>query len=350
MLTKKSLTKLKTYQLASSPLFQLSNKKKLASLVGVTVSDLFLNSSKIHLEYKKYIDKESDRFIQEPFGRLLSVQRRLLKLLTRIETPQFLHSAIKKRSYKTNAEAHIGGGNVFKVDIIKFYCSVKFTHVYNFFLRKLECSIDIATILAKICTVETSEYGAHLPTGSCISPILSFLACQNMFDAIDRLCCRSSCVFTVYVDDITVSGEAASPALMLLVAGEIAKNGFSSHKYESYKGTPATITGLIVDSGKIKLPNIRAKLIRSFEETLNLTTDVKLKAKLLAGLIGRLSEAEHIDPSYKVKRQNVLLKYKNEWKMITDDRVAKSVLKTVKAGKKYRPIKTIDDIVLIPQY
>ncbi|MDY7545501.1 reverse transcriptase family protein [Glaciimonas sp. CA11.2] len=316
----------------------------------VAVSDLFLNTSKIHLEYKKYVDESSDRDIQEPFGRLLSLQRQLLKLLSRIETPQFLHSAIKKRSYKTNAEAHLGGQNVFKVDIVKFYCSVKFAHVYNFFLLELECSIDIATILAKICTVETHEHGVHLPTGSCISPILSFLACRNMFDSIDQLCSRFSCVFTLYVDDITVSGHEARPALMLAIASEIAKNGFSSHKYQSYQGTPATITGLIVDNGKIKLPHARAKLIRSFEETLNLTTDVRLKAKLLAGLIGRLSEAEYIDPCYKVKRQNVLIKYKDDWKMITDDRVAKSVLKTAKARKKQLIAKTIDDIVLVPHY
>lgn len=350
MPTKKNLTKFKTYQIASSPLFGLSNKKKLAALLGIDLSLLSLKSSNIHLEYKHYADKKTTRLIQEPFGQLLSVQRSILKFLSRIETPQFLHSAIKKKSYKTNAEAHLEGENIFKVDIVKFYCAVKFTRVYNFFLVDLECSPDIATILAKLCTVETAEHGAHLPTGSCISPILSFLVCRSMFDSIEYLCRQSQCVFTLYVDDIIVSGKSANPALMLMIAREMSRNGFDSHKYKAYRGVPATVTGLIVKDGRLGLPYKRAKLIRSIEQTLNVTVDLKLKEDLLAALIGRLSEAEHIDSSYKVKRKNVLLKYKDEWKMVTDNRVAKSQVKAKNSRNKLIAKKSIDDIVLVPGY
>jgi RNA-directed DNA polymerase len=345
----KNLAKPRNYPVDASPFFKLSSKKKLALLLGVDIPSLNLNYSEIHTQYKVYVDKKSTRLIQESFGELLSLQRRLLKLLVRIETPSFLHSAIKRRSYKTNAEAHLDGENIFKIDIVKFYCAVKFERVYSFFLNILQCSIDIATILAKLCTVETLEHGVHLPTGSCISPILSFLACREMFDAINDQCTRASSVFSLYVDDITVSGKNATPALMFALSKIIVSSGFKYHKFESFKSRPAVVTGLIVNDGRLYLPHGRAKLIRSFEDTLNLTVDPGLKSKILAALIGRLSEAEHIDPIYRVKRKNIMARYQEEWKMITNDRILKSQIRSKKLANKSISKKSIDDIVLVPQ-
>lgn len=347
MSTKKIPPKLKKYSLSNSPFFGLSNKRKLANLLSIDVSVLTLATSKVDSEYKTYVDKKTNRFIQEPYGHLLAIQRRILKFLSRIETPPYLHSAIKKRSYKTNAEAHLTGGNVFKVDIVKFYGAVTFQRIYDFFFVDLECSTDIATILTKLCSVKPSVGNAHLPTGSCISPILSYLVCANLFAAIEEHCKASECVFTLYVDDITVSGKNATPVLMMKIATEISRNGFSSHKYKSYQGGSALVTGLIVKDGKLHLPHSRAKAIRDAEKTLSLTVTPKIKATFLASLIGRLAEAEYIDISYKIRRQRILEQYKDEWRMITEDRTAKTKLR--ETPKLRRKVETIDDIVLVPQ-
>jgi len=347
MSTKKTLQKFNKYSINSSPFFELSNKRKLANLLSIDVSILSLGTSKVDLEYKTYVDKKTNRFIQEPYGHLLTIQRRILKFLSRIETPAYLHSAIKKRSYKTNAEAHLLGGNVFKVDIVKFYGAVTFQRVHNFFLVDLKCSPDVATILTKLCTVKPNIGNAHLPTGSCLSPILSYLVCANLFKTIEAHCKEKECIFTLYVDDITVSGKNATPSLMMEIAKEISKNGFSSHKYKAYQNGPALVTGLIVKDGKLHLPHSRAKAIREAEKTLSLTVTPKIKANFLASLIGRLAEAEYIDVSYKIRRHKILEQYRDEWRMITEHRIAKAKLR--EAPKLRRKFKTIDDIILIPQ-
>lgn len=315
---------IRQYELTLSPLYKLSNKKELAALLGIPRAKIAnLDSSGLCTQYNIFKDFKTHRVITEPKDQLADVHKRLLKLLTRITPPPYIHSAIKKRSYKTNAEQHTGN-NVLKIDIRKFFPSVKFHHIHNFFLNVLCCSPDIATILTKLCTVQTIKYGVHLPTGSCISPILSFWANSGLFESINQLATQHNCTFTLYVDDITISGDNATRSLLTQVAMEIHKHGYSYHKIKTYHGSPAMITGLIVDNGKLHLPHERAKKIREYKEALDVATNRTLIQKLLASLIGRLSEAEQINPAYKNLRKETLSKFSNDWNAITLYRLAKS--------------------------
>lgn len=132
------------YAIESSPLFRLSNKKKLAALLDVEVSAIRdLDKSGLDQQYRFFVDKKSCRFITEPIDTLAKIHRQLLKFLVRIAPPDYIHSAIKRRSYKTNAYAHRNGGGVVKVDIKKFFPSVKFDCIYKFFSESLQCSPDI---------------------------------------------------------------------------------------------------------------------------------------------------------------------------------------------------------------
>lgn len=214
---------------------------------------------------------------------------------------------------------HIIGKNVLKVDIKKFFPNVKFQYIYNFFYITLKCSPDISTILAKLCTVETSKYGTHLPTGSCISPVLSFLANQVLFDSIYTLCAKNGCIFTLYVDDIIISGDNASKDLLNCVVKIIFMHGYGYHKIKIYRSIPAKITGLIVSNGLLNLPYIRSKKIRELNDAVNIA-EGSLKPKLLASLVGRLSEAEQIEPKYKKIRIHVLNKHAAEWAAIVQTR------------------------------
>ncbi|MBL1263879.1 reverse transcriptase family protein [Methylomicrobium sp. RS1] len=311
------------YEIEFSPLYRLSNKKKLAALLNVDVSIISSpDKSKLCSQYRIFVDKKTKRFITEPIGDLLAIHQRLLKFFSRIAPPEYIHSAIKKRSYLTNAEAHRKSSNILKIDIKKFFPSIKFQCIYGFFLNTLKCSSDIATILAKICTVQTNNYGTHLPTGSCISPILSFLANQQLFDSIKIICEKEKCKLTLYVDDITISGENASPALLTLIAMEIFKHGYGYHKIKIYKDQPAIITGLVVYNKKVCLPHERAKKIRELIDALKISVG-PLRQKMLASLVGRLSEAEHIESQYKAKRVSIISQYRKEWDEVVANRNSK---------------------------
>lgn len=311
------------YAIESSPLFRLSNKKKLAALLDVEVSEIRdLGKSGLDQQYRFFVDKKSCRFITEPIDTLAKVHRQLLKFLVRIAPPDYVHSAIKRRSYKTNAYAHRNGGGVVKVDIKKFFSSVKFDCIYKFFSESLQCSPDIAIILARLCVVKSDNHGVHLPTGSCISPILSFLANKPMFDDIKKLSDECGCVFTLYVDDITISGAAANAKLLSIVASEIFKRGYRYHKTNVSNGDYALVTGLVVRRGRLYLPHERVTKIRDLAKLLNISAGPK--EKLLASLVGRLSEAEQIEPRYKTLRQRVISHHKSTWAKIVRQRSRKS--------------------------
>lgn len=322
-MTKKKSNEPHRYELEKSPLFRLSNKKKLAELLRVDLPAITnLEKSGLATQYNSFIDKKTRRHITEPVGDLAKVHRQLLRLFVRFSPPHYVHSAVKKRSYKTNAFAHRGGNGVIKIDIKKFFQSVKFDCIHDFFLRRLECAPDIATILAKLCVVKTEKYGVHLPTGSCISPALSFLANQPLFDRICQLSDACGCVFTLYVDDITISGQKANAELLNLVATEIFKRGYRYHKINVSNSETPLITGLIVRDGKLHLPHERAKKIRDLITLLGIS--VGAKDKMLASLVGRLSEAEQIEPRYKTIRLRVVSKYATDWSKIVAKRARKS--------------------------
>lgn len=325
------------YELEKSPLFRLSNKKKLAELLRIDLRAITnLEKSGLARQYNSFIDKESRRYITEPVGDLAKVHRQLLRFFVRFSPPDYVHSAVKRRSYKTNAFAHRGGNVVLKIDIKKFFQSVKFDCIHDFFLRRLECAPDIATILAKLCVVETEKYGVHLPTGSCISPVLSFLANQPLFDRIRQLSDSYGCVFTLYVDDITISGKKANTHLLNLVATEIFKRGYRYHKINVSSSESALITGLIVRGGKLHLPHERVKKIRDLIKLLGFSAEAK--DRILASLVGRLSEAEQIEVKYKTIRLHVVTKYASDWSKIVARRASKSrIARARQIGKAYIP-------------
>lgn len=312
------------YAIECSPLFRLSNKKKLADLLDVEVSTIRdLEKSGLDQQYRFFVDKKSCRFITQPIDTLEKVHRQLLKLLVRIAPPDYVHSAIKRRSYKTNAYAHRNGGGVVKIDIKKFFPSVRFDCIHKFFSESLQCSVDIATILARICVVRSDNYGIHLPTGSCISPILSFLANKPMFDAIKKLSDECGCTFTLYVDDITISGAAANTELLNMVASEIFKRGYRYHKTNVSNGDYALVTGLVVRRGRLYLPHERITKIRDLLRLLNISAGSK--EELLASLVGRFSEAEQIEPRYKRLKQHVIDQNASTWARIVRQRSRKSI-------------------------
>lgn len=325
-MTSKNLAKAThRYELEQSPLYKLSNKRKLAHLLALDNAEISIQGiSILTSQYRIFCDRESKRFITEPIDKLVLIHKRLLNLLRRITPPAYIHSAVKRRSYLSNATPHVNAENLLKIDIKKFFPSIKFRYIYDFFFHVLLCSKDIATILSKLCTVQTKKYGVHLPTGSCISPILSFWANRTLFDKLLRISEHYDCKFTVYVDDITISGTNATKELLNLIALEIHNHGYEYHKIKIFYNEPALVTGLVVTNGKLLLPHKRVRMIRELAKLLNFIKDRSSRNKCLASLIGRLSEAEQINPSFKIMRYKMMAKYSKEWSSIVNYRLMKA--------------------------
>src|SRR5207248_4085075 len=98
--------------------------------------------------YVCFLNKDG-REIQTPKADLKRIQKRIADLLARIEIPEFLHSARKGRSYLTNARQHDATLPSVKVDIRKFFPSVRAPAVFHFFRDRMQCQCDVAGLLTR---------------------------------------------------------------------------------------------------------------------------------------------------------------------------------------------------------
>jgi len=278
----------KCYPLHQSPLYRLRGKGQLEKLIGVhwdAVDKLLVPE-----RYRVWIN-EKGREIQQPLGWLSGVHTRIGELFARIEQPDYLYSQ-KGRSYTDNARQHIGAVPLVKTDIHKFYPSITRQMVYQMFVDDFECAKDIAGRLADICCYRQE----HLPTGSPLSGRIAFFAAKHMFDEIDGLARSANCRMTVYVDDVTVSGDGATKKLLAKIRQLVRRHGLSTkqRKSKAYAASAAKpVTGAIVAGNELRLPNVRHRKIWETKRQVAGTTSEE-KNRILRTLRGRLQEANQI--------------------------------------------------------
>jgi hypothetical protein len=247
------------HPLKQSRLYKVTTRKKLASLFGMTppVFGRLVSTERPYSKRTKEITrngKTKTRLIQEPRGQLRLVHTVVKKTLSRIEPPGFLFCPVKRRSYVTNAAAHIHAREVRTLDIGNYFQATPSTRVYWFFEKIMHCQPDVAAILANLLTVD-----GHLATGSTVSPILAFYAFFDMWIEIAHIAKVAGCVLTVYMDDITISGDHVPERVMWEVKKCIAKRGLIYHKERRYTAGFAEVTGVIVKGGCLVVPHRQRK-------------------------------------------------------------------------------------------
>lgn len=237
------------YALNQSPLYCLRSRRRLALRVFSVDLALLERLASRTDNYRVFnIEQgEKTRRVEVPKAMLERLHRRLFSLLERVEKPQYLHSGVKKRSYITNARAHLGSVPLVKLDIKKFYPSVRAEMVYRFFHDALQCSPDVAGLLTRLCV-----FDGHVPTGSCVSQLLAFFAVKPLFDSIQRLAESNGLCFTVYVDDMTLSGSRATPSILWDVKRLVHAYGLQYHKDHSYSpDDKRVVTGILIDGHRL---------------------------------------------------------------------------------------------------
>jgi hypothetical protein len=242
----------KRYALNQSPLYKLGSRPKLARLLGVTNGELRQLAAGDALYREFDIPKKSGtgfRHIENPVRPLKLLQARLARLLARIDPPDFLFCPVKGRCYITNAAAHRGSRMVQCLDLKKFYPSTTQKRVYWFFHKVMECDRSIAALLAQL-----SCYQQHLPTGSPLSPIVAYFAYYDLWQSIDQYCRARGYAFTVYVDDVTISGDHVPERDVWEIKQMIHRVGLRYHKEKTFVDRPAEVTGVVLRDGKLTAP------------------------------------------------------------------------------------------------
>lgn len=286
------------YKLDQSPFYCLQSKAKLATLLGVSRSKLkrLARSESLYVE-KEIIHprRKKSRIVEKPKYELKLIQKRIEELIKRIEIPNYIHAPAKGRSYISNAKAHLNSYVVSSLDIVKYFPSTKSKRVYWFFHKRMKCSSDVAAILTKLST-----YKEHLPTGSPLSPILSYFVHIDMWKEINDIVENSGCILTVYMDDVTISGNHVSPNLIWQIKKKFHRYGLSTNKDKEkyYIGKKLRqITGVILDfeKGILKIPNRQHKKIYNIRKQLSKETHPDTYDHLVNKWKGLKSQAQQIN-------------------------------------------------------
>lgn len=241
-----------TIPLHQSRLFKVTSPRRLAEILGV--DEVALRAMAVGPDrYRQFeIEKKSGgkRPVEDPIAPLKRVQSTIAKLLARIEPPDFLFCPVKGRCYVGNAAKHRGQRVVHCLDIKKFFPSTPRVRVIRFFQTVMQCRKDVAGLLGDLCT-----FDGHLPTGSPLSPILAYYSYEDMWARIAGFCAEKRYMLTVYVDDVTVSGDKVPQADIWRIQQMIRGAGLRYHKQKRYVDRAAEITGVIVYGDRVVAPH-----------------------------------------------------------------------------------------------
>ncbi|ADI30560.1 conserved hypothetical protein [Methylotenera versatilis 301] len=286
----------KQYAINQSPLYKLVGLRQLELCLGIDLErlDKLLKDG----SYRTWVN-DNDRAIQHPLGWLAQVHSKIAHYLAKIETPDYVYHK-KGRSHVKNASEHTGYHLVAKTDISNYYPSITRAMLKSMFVKKFKCALDVAGILADICTYQRT----HLATGSGVSGYLAFWASKDLFDAVYELSRARGCVFTLYVDDLTISGNAASKKLLTEVRAIVKRNGLKTKETKSKTfAAHATkmVTGVVLKGNESLLSNKRHKEIADNRIAIANTGNANIKATLQKSLKGRLMAAKQIIDSNEIK-------------------------------------------------
>lgn len=279
----------RTYASTSSPFFRLGTRRKLAGLLKIDMKKLRELSTATKLYSHFFLEKKNGgrRPVDNPRGDLKKVQRRIANLLSRITPPEFLFCPVKGRSYVSNAAVHRHSRVVHSIDVKTYFPSTPSRRIYAFFHDFMHCSPDVAAILAKLACCD-----GHLPTGSPLSPIMAYYAHRDIWCEAAALARAHNCLITIYIDDVTISGEHVPMSLVWRIKEIMHRGGLRYHKEKRAVDRRAEVTGVVIREGTLLIPNRqRVKLHVAKEQAHARPTDIKILGKV-AGLRGQLRQIE----------------------------------------------------------
>lgn len=313
----------KIYALEQSPLYRMRNKKKLANLLGISTNYLTQGHSQDYYKFSRpKPNGDGIRHFTVPSDELKYVLKKLCKLLSRIQTPDWVISGKKNHSYITNAEKHIENTFVKTMDISKFYDSAQRKYVYRMFKETFKMAEDIAWLMTELVMYEDM-----LPTGSPSSQLIIYWAYRDMFNEINQIATERACVFTLYVDDMTFSSKTPiTKELRQEVCSQLKKYGLiaKSKKDHYYQGdTVKVITGVGINHGhKVVLNNKRKRILEQFEKckaSKNICDIEKLNGMLCAlrqiepEIFPEIySYIKHYDSELKLRTRNRFFRYRRK--------------------------------------
>ena len=284
------------YELEASLWAQNPGQRDIASLVGMTKDQL----EAIVRDKERYIRRQTVeinrkiRNLTVPTGKLRMVHERLKFQLNKIKQPSYLSSPRKGIGQRDNAERHIGGAQLLKLDIRQFYPKTMQEDIWRWAHHSLGIMDDVAGLFAKLVAID-----GRMPFGSPISPVLTALVHRAMFDRVYAICDSHGLTMSLWVDDLTISGIEVPGAAVADIRQAIRAGGFQTHKIE-YLTTarPTDITGVPIAKGRVLAPRSIHRRIQEGYAALKTAASDTERSNIIDKLLSALGTYRyHLGPS-----------------------------------------------------
>lgn len=250
---------------------KIKSVAELSHTLKVGVKELVKTAKNTNLFYRPFdLNKKVSkkwRHIDNPTGKLKITQKAINKQILRelmFQLPSNIMGGIENKSILKNAQVHVGQEMVVTIDIKNCFPKTKNEVIFAIWKNLLEFDSNSARLLTQLTTIN-----GHLPQGSPASPSLSNLALLPISKEILNYSKKHHLNFTMYVDDITLSGkENLALDSIGSVIKIIQKHGYAIRskkikKMPSYR--TQTTTGiqlnLGISIGKQKVDEIRKEII-----------------------------------------------------------------------------------------
>ncbi|MEW6455827.1 MAG: reverse transcriptase family protein [Acidobacteriota bacterium] len=211
-----------------SNILKTLNLQSLSNIFGISVQEI-IKLSKIapKLYHEAHIPKKNgkNRKLEIPNTNLKQIQRIILhKILDKLYIHPKLFGGPGSSTKKAVAE-HTRKHVLITADIKDFFPCVKSYHVRNMFLR-YGASEDTSRILTRLLT-----YKNHLPQGAPTSPAIGRLVLFPFAEELDNLLNKiPKSSFSIYVDDIILSGPKGVKGFLSTIRKMLAHYGFKINK------------------------------------------------------------------------------------------------------------------------
>lgn len=297
------------YSISKSPLYGIKSIHRLCTILFLSEQNLkkLTSSDDYYLPFSR-TENGKQRHYQPPTGINEVAHRRLFVLLKRISLPSFLHLGPKGKSYLTNAKAHVGGQQRFKVDIKQYFPSTTWYQIYSCFKRDFKCAGDVSGALASLVT-----YDNHLPTGSPVSTLLAYFVHRKMFETLYSRAQNDGVTMTAFQDDITFSGERIDEAFRKDVRVTVKRSGLTlsrSKERFTHGGQSLSVTGLIVTTRGVHVPKRRHENVKKRMQEFENASSIKELEASYRRLIGSLQELTNVTG----KKCTYLWKFKEDFR------------------------------------
>jgi len=282
------------YDLARSPFAQRPTQKDLGELLGTTRDHLrYLATHKEHFVVRRQEEigkKKKLRDLKYPVADLRGVHERLKFHLNKIRQPSYLFSPRRDRGQRDNAALHLGQQQYLTLDLKQFYPSTTAAMVRHWFQNELGMYQDVAGLLTHLCTIDD-----QVAFGSPLTPVLCSLIHRPMFDEIADVCDRHGLNYSLWVDDLTISGQFVHGDVVRAIRMIIASAGLRSHKIQFRTGNrPVFITGIGVVGRDLVAPNALNLRIKEVWDKYHLAETVDERDACTQALLAQLGTQRHI--------------------------------------------------------